>query len=240
MPKIRLTGLAFVAVFAGSVAAGAALTAQESGAESDPVTSPNETDPLSDFSDIQREREAETQAQSTAGEAETGTVEPPQIPDAELDEETQSALDMIAAVIAQLDPDAKRQGNSWELTLDEVQLLVVTDTSAGRMRILTPIAPSQDLPQEALLRLMQANFDTALDARYAVGQNLVWGTFIHSLPSLNSRDFASGLLQTKSLRDTFGTTFSSGILSYGGGDSGAIITDQLEELLKELERGEET
>lgn len=239
MPKIRLTGLAFVAVFAGSVAAGAALTAQESAQESDTAATSGKTDPLSDFSDIQREREAQDQSREQGGEADTDSATPAPPPDAELDEETQSALDMIAAVIEQLDPEAKRQGNSWELTVDEVQLLVVTDTSAGRMRILTPIAPSEDLPQEALLRLMQANFDTALDARYAIGQNLVWGTFIHSLPTLSSREFASGLLQTKSLRDTFGTTFSSGILSYGGGDSNAIITDQLEELLKQLERGEE-
>ena len=83
---------------------------------------------------------------------------------------------------------------------------------------------------------MQANFDTALDARYAIANGLVWGTFIHPLDSLTTRDFASGILQTKSLADTFGTTFSSGALSYGGGDSGAIIEDQLKELLDELEK----
>ena len=104
------------------------------------------------------------------------------------------------------------------------------------MRVITPIAPVDALPEEALMRLMQANFDTALDARYAVGQGLVWGAFIHPLDSLTTRDFASGVLQTHTLAETFGTTFSSGALNYGGGDSGAIIDEQLKELLEELEQ----
>ena len=184
---------------------------------------------LDDFSDIAGQREDNAQSE---GEAAPDAAPPG---NSELDEETQAALDVIAAVVDQIDPDAKRNGNSWELTLEERNILVVTDVSAGRMRVMTPIAAADQLPDEGLMRLLQANFDTALDARYAVAQNLVWGTFIHPLKSLNARDFASGVLQTKALADTFGTTFSSGILSYGAGDSGAIIGEQLEELLKELE-----
>lgn len=115
-------------------------------------------------------------------------------------------------------------------------MLVVTDPNAGRMRIITPIALIAELPEGAMARLMQANFDTALDARYAIAQDLVWGAFIHPLDSLTQRDFASGILQTHSLGETFGTTFSSGAISYGGGDSGGIIAEQLKELLEELEK----
>ncbi len=53
-------------------------------------------------------------------------------------------------------------------------------------------------------------------------------------------DFASGILQTHSIGATFGTSFSSGAISYGGGDSGAIFEQQLEELLKELEKNRTT
>ncbi|MEL7218604.1 MAG: hypothetical protein AAGK01_09260 [Pseudomonadota bacterium] len=144
--------------------------------------------------------------------------------------------EMIEEVIGALDAEATRNGNNWQFTLEERMLIVVTDTSAGRMRIITPIAESAALPPEALERLMQANFDTALDARYAIGQGVVWGAFVHPLDSLTTRDFASGVLQTKSLADTFGTTFSSGVLNYGGGDSGAILENQLKELLEELEK----
>ncbi len=159
---------------------------------------------------------------------------------AEVAPEMQESLDRMSEVILALDGDAERTGNNWQLTIEERVMLVVTDVSAGRMRIITPIAAAEGLPAEALERLMQANFDTTLDARYAVGQGLVWGTFIHPLDSLTTRDFASGLLQTHTLAVTFGTTFSSGALNYGGGDSGAIIENQLEALLEELEKRKTT
>lgn len=82
------------------------------------------------------------------------------------------------AVITGLDENATRRGNVWEFQIDETRLLAVTDTSAKRMRVITPIAEVENLPGDAMTRLMQANFDTALDARYAVGQGLVWGAFI--------------------------------------------------------------
>ena len=105
----------------------------------------------------------------------------------EYTEETKAALDRIGEVVAQIDEEATRTGNSWQLTLDERQILVITDPVNGRMRIVTPIAVAEQLPQDALLRLLQANFDTALDARYAIAQNLVWG-FISPLEGLSTRD----------------------------------------------------
>lgn len=150
--------------------------------------------------------------------------------------EMDEALGRIGEVIEALDGEAQRQGNNWQFTVEERTLLVVTDAAAGRMRIMTAIAEASALPEGAMARLLQANFDTALDARYAIADGLVWGTFIHPLDSLTTRDFASGVLQTKTLADTFGTTFSSGALNYGGGDSGAILEEQIEQLLKELEK----
>ncbi len=40
------------------------------------------------------------------------------------------------------------------------------------MRVLIPIEGTDDLLKDELLRLMQANFDSALDARYAIAQAL--------------------------------------------------------------------
>lgn len=192
---------------------------------------------LDDFSDVEATLEAE---EGGSENATPDAQETPQ-PDQQQGEEqaqtpSEATLNRIAAIIGTIDGEAKRTANNWELTIGEVQLVVVTDVAAERMRIITPIAETKGLTEDMLLRLMQANFDSALDARYAIANGLIWSTFIHPLPSLTDRDFASGLLQTKSLADSFGTTFSSGALTYGGGDSSAIIEDQLEELLKELEK----
>ena len=178
--------------------------------------------PLDDFSDL-------AEADDKAGAPSDDEAE-------ELAPEILEVLKSMDEVIGALDENSERQGNNWQLTVDERVLLVVTDTKARRMRVLTPIAAANALSAEVLMRLMQANFDTALDARYAVAQNLVWGTFIHPLDDLTQREFASGVLQTKALADSFGTTFSSGVLNYGGGDSAAIIDQQVKELLEELEK----
>jgi len=162
--------------------------------------------------------------------------EPPIEAPAEIAPEMEEALTRMGEVIDALDGEAQRNGNNWQFALDDRMILVVTDAVAGRMRIMTPIAEASALPEGAMERLLQANFDTALDARYAIANGLVWGTFIHPLDSLTTRDFASGVLQTKSIADTFGTTFSSGALNFGGGDSPAILENQIEELLKELEK----
>lgn len=184
------------------------------------------------------------QAQDAAPEAppaeeEFSLEEEPAAP-VEISPEVTAVLGQMDEVIKALDSKATRTGNSWQFTLEERVMLVVTDATAGRMRIITPIALITDLPEGALQRLMQANFDTALDARYAVAQDLVWGAFLHPLDTLTQRDFASGILQTHSIGETFGTTFSSGAISYGGGDSGAIFEEQLKELLDELEKNATT
>lgn len=158
----------------------------------------------------------------------------------EINPEVTAVLEQMDEVIKALDAKAMRTGNSWQFTLKERVMLVVTDVTAERMRIITPIALIAELPDGAMARLMQANFDTALDARYAVAQDLVWGAFIHPLDTLTQRDFASGILQTHSIGETFGTTFSSGAISFGGGDSGAIFEEQLKDLLEELEKNATT
>ncbi|HSF12229.1 MAG TPA: hypothetical protein VLA50_04585, partial [Erythrobacter sp.] len=96
----------------------------------------------------------------------------------EVSPEITAILEQMDDVIKALDSKATRTGNSWQFTLEERVMLVVTDATAARMRIITPIALIAELPEGAMQRLMQANFDTALDARYAVAQDLVWGAFL--------------------------------------------------------------
>jgi len=83
-----------------------------------------------------------------------------------------------------------------------------------------------------MYRMLQANYDSALDARYATAQGLIWSVFVHPLSSLAEEFLASAIGQVHTAAETFGTTFSSGELIYGGGDS----QEQLEELQEALER----
>jgi hypothetical protein len=100
--------------------------------------------------------------------------------------------------------------------------MIITDESADRMPVIAPIASSAELSEELLRRVMQSNFDSALDARYAIAKETLWSAFIHSLSSLSEHELLLGIGQVANLVTTFGSSFSSGLLLFGGGDSQGI------------------
>lgn len=141
--------------------------------------------------------------------------------------------DSLDTIVKKIDPGATRDGNMWHFSVVERPVYLVADPAADRMRVMSPIAETGTLPGELYERMMQANYDAALDARYAVAQNIVWSVFIHPLGSLTERELLSGTAQTVTAALNFGTSFSSGATVYGGGDSNGIIQRQLlDELLK--------
>lgn len=139
--------------------------------------------------------------------------------------------DRMAELIKSFDEDAEVGASGIAFTLEEREVLVVHDANSNRMRIMSPIAPAALLDEDLLMRMSQANFDSVLDARYAVADDLLWSTFIHPLGSLQKEDFISAIAQVVTAAETFGTTYTSGALVFGGGDSSALH----DELLKELE-----
>ena len=145
-------------------------------------------------------------------------------------------LERLAQIVVAMDPDAKLFGTAMEFTLDDIPIIVVTDPVADRMRAMVPIRSAEGLDPEELMRLMQANFDSALDARYAVAQGRLWGVFIHPLSPLEREQFISALVQTINVARTYGSAYASGAITYGGGDSNGIYQELFEELKK---RGQE-
>ena len=164
-----------------------------------------------------------------------GSVSPSPEEDVIVPQEAEAAARLLAFV-TELDGDAELQVNGALFTVEDVQLQLVFDLNADRMRLLTPIAPADDIPAADLVRMMQANFDSALDARYGIAQGALWATFIHPLASLTMDDFASGIGQTVNLVRTYGTTYSSGALVFGGGDSAEENRQLIDEL---IQRGRE-
>jgi hypothetical protein len=150
--------------------------------------------------------------------------------------ETPMTYERLGKIVFALDPDAIPRGPSFQLQVDEAPVLVITDVAADRMRAMVPVRPSDDLTADELRRMMQANFDTALDARYAIADGRVWSVFIHPLSSLEKDQFISGLGQAVNVAKTYGSLYSGGALQFGGGDSGNLQRQLIEDLLK---KGEE-
>lgn len=147
-------------------------------------------------------------------------------------EASRAAFARLAAIILALDPKAQRVNNSFAFTIDGIPLNVVTDPEADRMRIFTMVTPEAAIGPDLLTRLLQANFDTALDARYALAQGFLWSVYIHPLSPLTEDQIVSGISQTVTLVKTFGSTFTSGVFSFGGGDSVGILEDELRKRLE--------
>jgi hypothetical protein len=174
--------------------------------------------------------------------AQTSAITPPVVKPAEPakpseklrepSKEAVAAQAMIDTALKKIDKDIKRETNVWQFKLGARQVIVITDPVAERMRIMVPIGDAGLLNQELLKRLMQANFDSALDARYAIAQDVLWGTFIHPLTSLDEKGFVSGLAQALAVADNFGGSFSSGAVVFGGGDSPRLQAQELLDLLK--------
>ncbi|SEL55380.1 hypothetical protein [Jannaschia helgolandensis] len=161
------------------------------------------------------------QAQVTAPESEPAAVN--------------MTVDRMEAILTALDPDAERAGPAFRLTVGDVPLLVVTDARADRMRAMVPIRSAEGLSGTDLMRMMQANFDSALDARYAIAEGRVWAVFIHPLSSLRRDQLISGLGQTVNLAVSYGSLFSSGAGQFGRGDS----SGEQQKLLERLQRKDE-
>lgn len=65
-----------------------------------------------------------------------------------------------------------------------------------------------------MLKLMEANFHTALDVKYAISDDILWSVFIHPLKELNKDEVLSAINQVYEASVTYGTTYSSTGLTF--------------------------
>ena len=140
----------------------------------------------------------------------------------------------LSDLIRSIDPQSSNQDNAWQFMFEDRLMLVVFDENADRMRLFSPIGPENRLDAEQLRRMLQANFDSALDARYALANKLIWSIFMHPLSPLDNDEFASAVIQVYNVAESFGGSYSSGLFTYGGGDSIEENRKLLEELKKRI------
>lgn len=116
---------------------------------------------------------------------------------------------------------AVREGQPgfWQFDYRDRAVLVITDEAHDRMRIISPVVEVTEIGEEIWLMALSANFDRALDARYAINGDYLWSAFIHPLGLLTQPQFEDALDQVVTLADNFGTSFSSTDLVFGGGET---------------------
>ena len=120
----------------------------------------------------------------------------------------------LGEIIRSIGENIEGRDGFWQFEFSGVRLVCITDDSHDRMRVMTPIASMDDVNSDLLVACMNANFDRALDARYCVNNEMLWGAFIHPLGSLTEGLFRSACYQVGEVAKNFGGSFSSGGLSF--------------------------
>lgn len=151
-------------------------------------------------------------------------------------EDNGMSLEDVVAIIRTIDEQAQVRGTAMQLTIADVKVTVVVDPINNRMRAFTPIQSLDGVNQQLLYRMLQANFDSTLDARYAIAQEHILSAFIHPLKELKKEQLIEGLGQVVNLVKTYGTAFTSGAMTFGGGDSRNLHRKLIDELLKKGEQ----
>lgn len=143
-------------------------------------------------------------------------------------------LDQMGKIIKRIDEKALNPKTGlWRFSVENRTVVVLSDVKHNRMKILVPIGDVEDLTKDDLRRLMRANFDTALDGRYAIAESVLWACYIHPLRELHDRQFISAIGQTVNLAITFGSTYSSGgLVGQEDGGQGASLRQLIVDLLK--------
>jgi hypothetical protein len=122
----------------------------------------------------------------------------------------------MESLLRSLAPGAAGVSGALSFKFDGVQIECISDPEHNRMRLVAAIGPVSDLTAEHVARILEANFHTALDARYATSNGYLYAAFIHPLSPLTEGELRSAVSQVSNLAQAFGTTYSSGELVYGG------------------------
>jgi hypothetical protein len=118
--------------------------------------------------------------------------------------------------------DLEGQPGFWRGMREEVPIYVFSDDANDRMRIMAPVGELKESDPKILEVLLHANYDRALDAKYALRGLEVWAVCVHPLATLAPDDFASFIEQVVRLVKNTGTTYASSdlvFLSAPGEDS---------------------
>ncbi len=81
---------------------------------------------------------------------------------------------------------------AWQVKNSQIHLLVLLSEDHSWLRLLSPIASAREA-QSLLPQLLENNFETTQEVRYALNQNVLWGVFHHRLASLTREDLESAI-----------------------------------------------
>ncbi len=98
---------------------------------------------------------------------------------------------------------------AWQFTFGDHLVMVITDEAANRMRIFSPVISEKDIEADHHVKMLEANFHSALDAKYALYEGFVISVYTHPLRELTPDQLVDAARQVIILAATFGTSYQS-------------------------------
>jgi len=122
--------------------------------------------------------------------------------------------DKLEKIIYVIADSLRGDTGNWQFMIKKRMLVCITDEKNNRMRIMSPIIEQKKLAYVDMLKLMEANFHTALDVKYAISDDLLWSVYIHPLKELSKEELLSAINQVYAAAITYGTTYNSTGLTF--------------------------
>jgi len=119
---------------------------------------------------------------------------------------TNESLEKILYVLSD---SIQGKTGQWQFKIHNRVFICITDEYHNRMRIITPIIEQDKLAYSELIRVLDANFHTVLDVKYALSDKILWSVFIHPLKELSKNQVISAVEQVYAAAATYGTTYTS-------------------------------
>jgi len=126
---------------------------------------------------------------------------------------TNESLEKILYVLSD---SIQGKTGQWQFKINNRIFICITDQNHNRMRIISPIIEQDKLAYTELVKVLSANFHTALDVKYALSDEILWSVFIHPLNELSKNQVISAVEQVYAAAATYGTTYSSTNLVFPG------------------------
>ncbi len=119
-------------------------------------------------------------------------------------------------IVKEMADEAEGGNGVVQFKIRNLPMYLISDVKNDRMRIIAPIAEYSKITKEQIDKIMESNFHSSLDARYAVSENIVYSAYIHPLSKLDDEQIRGAVVQVFNLAATFGTDYTSGVLTFGG------------------------
>ncbi len=115
----------------------------------------------------------------------------------------------MGTILKQEIGEVEGSAGSWQFVYGEYPVMVITDEAANRMRIFSPITEEKYLEPDQYKKMLEANFHTALDAKYCLYEGFAIAVFTHPLRELTKHQLIDATAQVVNLAATFGTAYQS-------------------------------